>query len=94
MVRREDTQMWQKDGEEKRPGRQPSGNGDRPPRRSPQPGEEDKGRRWRRPSRTQAFWIFFILVLIFAAKFFGSMPSDERVVSYKEYRDYLKELTE
>jgi len=61
-----------------------------PDRRSNHQGEEDKTRRWRRPSRTQAFWIFSILVLIFAAKFFGSMPSDEKIVSYKEYREYLK----
>ena len=79
------------DEDKKKPGHPSSGKGDGPFRRAPQPGEEDKGRRWRRPSRTQAFWIFFILVLIFAAKFFGSMPSDERVVSYKDYRDYLKE---
>ncbi|MFA6109737.1 MAG: ATP-dependent zinc metalloprotease FtsH [Candidatus Latescibacterota bacterium] len=52
--------------------------------------DEDRGRRWRRPSRTQTFWILFVLGLILAAKFLGSMPSDERVISYKEYRDYLK----
>jgi cell division protease FtsH len=48
-----------------------------------------EGRRWRRPSRTQAFWILFVLILIFAAKFFGSMPSDAEVISYKLYREYL-----
>ena len=53
-------------------------------------GDDDKNRRWRRPSRTQAFWIFSVLVLVFAAKFFGSMPSDESIVSYRDYRDYLK----
>jgi cell division protease FtsH len=52
---------------------------------------DDKPRLWRRPSRTQAFWIFFVLVLIFAAKFFGSMPSDAPVVSYKQYREYLEQ---
>ena len=52
---------------------------------------EDRPRRWRRPSRTQAFWLFFVLVMIFAAKFFGSKPSDPQLVSYKEYRQYLEE---
>ena len=52
---------------------------------------EDKPRRWRRPSRTQAFWLFFVLVMIFTAKFFSSKPSDPRLVSYKEYRQYLEE---
>ena len=56
-----------------------------------QPDDEDKPRLWRRPSRTQAFWIFFILVLIFAAKFFGSKPSDASIVSYKQYRQFLVE---
>ena len=51
---------------------------------------EDRENRWRRPSRTQAAWILLILVLVFAAKFFGSMPSDARNISYKEFREYLK----
>ena len=51
---------------------------------------DDKPRLWRRPSRTQAFWIFFILVLIFAAKFIDSVPSDVSIVSYRQYREYLK----
>jgi len=53
--------------------------------------EEDRPRRWRRPSRTQAFWIFLILVLIFAGKFFDSTPSDAPIISYREYRDFLEE---
>ena len=53
--------------------------------------DEDKPRRWRRPSRTQAFWLFFVLVMIFTAKFFGSKPSDPQLVSYKEYRQYLEQ---
>ena len=53
--------------------------------------EEDRPRRWRRPSRTQAFWIFLILVLIFAGKFFDSTPSDAPTISYREYRDFLEE---
>ena len=52
---------------------------------------EDKPRRWRRPSRTQAFWLFFVLVMIFVAKFIGSKPSDPQLVSYKQYRQYLEE---
>ena len=53
--------------------------------------EEDRSKWWRRPSRTSAFWIFFVLVLIFAAKFFNSTPSDAPTVSYIEYRDYLED---
>ncbi len=52
--------------------------------------DSEKEKRWRRPSRTQAVWILFILVLVFAAKFFGSMPSDARNISYKEFTEYLK----
>ena len=52
--------------------------------------QEDKERsRWSRTARTRAFWIFLILVLIIAAKFFGSMPLDAKVVSYNEYRQFL-----
>ncbi len=53
--------------------------------------DEDKPRRWRRPSRTQAFWLFFVLVMIFTVKFLGSKPSDPQLVSYKEYRQYLED---
>ena len=53
--------------------------------------EEDRSKWWRRPSRTSAFWIFFVLVLIFAAKFFNSTPSDAPTVSYIEYREYLED---
>ena len=53
--------------------------------------EEDRPRRWRRPSRTQAFWVFLILVLIFAGKFFDSTPSDAPNISYRQYRGYLEE---
>ena len=66
-------------------------NGNRHQRRPENQGDDDKNRRWRRPSRPQAFWIFSVLVLVFAAKFFGSMPSDERLVSYREYREYLND---
>ena len=52
---------------------------------------EDRPRRWRRPSRTQAFWLFFVLVMIFTVKFLGSKPSDPQLVSYKEYRQYLED---
>ena len=52
---------------------------------------EDRPRRWRRPSRTQAFWLFFVLVMIFTVKFLGSKPPDPQLVSYKEYRQYLED---
>jgi cell division protease FtsH len=45
---------------------------------------------WRWPSRTRAFWIFLVLVLLFAAKFFGSVPAETTEVSYVEYREFLK----
>jgi len=51
--------------------------------------KDDKGpSRWR-PTRARAFWIFLILLLIFAVNFFRSMPKDERILSYPEYREYL-----
>ncbi|MEC8646788.1 MAG: ATP-dependent zinc metalloprotease FtsH [Candidatus Latescibacterota bacterium] len=53
--------------------------------------EDDRSKRWRRPSRTSAFWIFFVLVLIFAAKFFNSTPSDAPTISYIDYREYLED---
>ncbi len=53
--------------------------------------EEDRPRLWRRPSRTLTFWIFFVLVLLFAAKFFDSTPSDAPIISYRQYREYLEE---
>ncbi len=55
-----------------------------------QKNSEEGSRRWRRPSRTQAFWIFFVLVLIFAAKFFNTTPSDAKVKSYNDYREDLE----
>ena len=91
---REGDRSIRREGDCERPARQLARSGDPSPRSDRRPDsqeDEDKTRRWRRPSRTQAFWIFFILVLIFAAKFFSSMPSDRRVVSYKEYREYLKD---
>jgi len=55
-------------------------------------GEPEKRPRmsWQWPSRTRAFWIFLVLVLIFAAKFFGSVEPNSQEISYNEYRDYLE----
>ena len=53
--------------------------------------EDDRSKRWRRPSRISAFWVFFVLVLIFAAKFFNSTPSDAPTISYIDYREYLED---
>ena len=55
------------------------------------PGEERPRAPLRWPSRSRAFWIFLILVLLIAAKFFGSMPTDSREVSYVQYREYLND---
>ena len=52
--------------------------------------DDDKRPRWRRISKPLAFWVFFLLVAIFASKFFGSDPSSDVVLSYKEYREYLE----
>ncbi|MFH1570187.1 MAG: ATP-dependent zinc metalloprotease FtsH [Gemmatimonadota bacterium] len=73
--------------------RPPTRNGSPRPRRRPgEPDRDDRGRPpWRWPSRGRAFWIFLVLVLIFAAKFFGSMPTDSREVSYNQYRQYLRD---
>ena len=63
-----------------------------PDQRDPQRrGSNDEGPRtsWRWPTRSRAFWIFLILAMIVAAKFFGSVPKDHREVSYVEYRRYL-----
>ena len=75
----------QRDLEEQRHKMPDNGKSDRQ-----QPDDDERPRLWRRPSRTQAFWIFFVLVMIFAAKFFGSKPSDAEVISYKKYREHLE----
>ena len=50
---------------------------------------EDGKRPWRRISKTLAFWVFFLLVAIFASKFFGNDPASDVVLSYKEYKTLL-----
>jgi len=67
--------------------RDPSSGSD--PTQRPQRRGEGERPPWHWPTRTRAFWIFLILALIVAAKFFGSVPSDHREVSYVEYRQYL-----
>jgi cell division protease FtsH len=63
---------------------------DEQPRQRPEGSGDDRGRMpWRWPSRSRAFWIFLILVLIIAAKFYDSTPSDTREISYVQYRQYL-----
>ena len=55
-------------------------------------GASENGKRpWRHISKPLAFWIFFVLVAIFASKFFGSDPSSDVVLSYKEYKMLLEE---
>lgn len=63
---------------------------EQPRQRQEGPGD-DRPSMWRWPSRSRAFWIFLILVLIIAAKFYGSTPSDSQEVSYVQYRAYLTE---
>ena len=53
-------------------------------------GDGDGKRPWGRISKTLAFWIFFVLVAIFASKFFGSDPSSDVILSYKEYKALLE----
>ena len=64
-----------------------------PPGRGKQKGGGiPRGFQWRRASKTLALWVFFILVVIFLAKFFGSnIPSDTAVISYKSYTQLLKD---
>ena len=55
-------------------------------------GDQENGKwPWRRISKPLAFWIFFLLVIIFATKFFGNSPSSDVVLSYKEYKMLLEE---
>ena len=53
-------------------------------------GDGDGKRPWQRISKTLAFWVFFVLVAIFASKFFGSDPSTDVTLSYKEYKGLLE----
>lgn len=53
-------------------------------------GDGDGKRPWQRISKTLAFWVFFVLVAIFASKFFGSDPSTDVTLSYKEYKALLE----
>ena len=60
--------------------------------REPGSGPENNGSEWRRRSKTLAFWVFFVLVALFATRFFGSSTgSGEVVLSYKEYRTLMKQ---
>jgi len=52
-------------------------------------GDGDGKRPWHRISKTLAFWVFFVLVAIFASKFFGSDPTTDVTLSYKDYRELL-----
>jgi cell division protease FtsH len=82
----------QKDSQERPPlqyGGNGDGGGDMSHRKDEQRSEEKGKPRWRPPSRTLTFWIFFVLILIFAAKFIGSANTDDEVISYNQYRDYL-----
>jgi cell division protease FtsH len=61
-----------------------------PLREDQRSGSEGDGSEWRRRSKTLAFWVFFVLVAIFASKFFGSAPgSGDPILSYKEYKTLL-----
>ena len=46
--------------------------------------EDDRPRRWRRPSRTQAFWIGSLLVVIFAAQFFDTRSKGCRHDNFRD----------
>ena len=80
----------------------PESDGDReapePPRNRPRPRHnresppENDGSEWRRRSKTLAFWVFFVLVALFATRFFGSSTgTGDVVISYKEYRTLMKQ---
>jgi len=45
---------------------------------------------WRSASKTMLFWVLFILVLFSVIRFFGSAPSDEREITYSQYRLLLE----
>ncbi|MDE3000203.1 MAG: ATP-dependent zinc metalloprotease FtsH [Gemmatimonadota bacterium] len=60
--------------------------------REPGSAPENDGSEWRRRSKTLAFWVFFVLVALFATRFFGSSTgSGDVVISYKEYRTLMKQ---
>ncbi len=62
------------------------------PNREPGSTPENDGREWRRRSKTLAFWVFFVMVALFATRFFGSNSgSGDVVLSYKEYRTLMKQ---
>ena len=52
--------------------------------------EERPRLRFRRPSRSMAFWIFFILIVIFVGRFLGSLPSEAPEIFNKQYKEYLR----
>jgi len=69
----------------------PSRSGRRREGRDPAQHTENGRRQWGRITKTLAFWVFFLLVAIFASKFFGSSAAtDDEEISYKEYRELLK----
>ena len=45
---------------------------------------------WKQASRTMLFWVLFILVAVSVTRFLGSTPSDEKEVTYSQYRLLLK----
>ena len=63
---------------------------EQPRQRQDEPADDRPRMPWRWPSRSRAFWIFLVLVLIIAAKFFGSTPADNPEVSYVQYQEYLQ----
>ena len=50
----------------------------------------DRGRlRWRRPSRALGFWIFFVLIVLFAGKYLGSIEAEAKWIKHTEYERLL-----
>ncbi len=47
--------------------------------------------RFRRPSRALGFWIFFILIVLFAGKYLGSIESEVKKVKHTQYEQYLQD---
>ena len=92
--REDDDSSRPQDAQKQPPASPPGRNGPGPDRgdRDGRRPSDSEGRPWRRISKTLAFWVFFLLVAIFASKFFGSSATGTDVVlSYKEYRELLRQ---
>ncbi len=63
------------------------------PPQMPRRGEDPKGKNdsnWKRNSRTMAFWLIFLLIIVFLLRYFASPHSERTQIRYTELLDQLK----